>query len=98
MTTKIPNSLQKFSKKPELKFLESLYRKFPKVEVYLVGGLVRDLFLNRESKDIDLVVRGVPINSLITFLKKQGKCNLVGRVFGVIKFIPKDFEETVDIA
>ncbi len=102
-----PATLQNFSKKPELKFLDSLYKKFPKAEVYLVGGLVRDLFLNRESKDIDLVVRGVSINNLITFLKKQGKCNLVGRVFGVIKFIPKGFAgakpgvhplEAIDIA
>src|SRR3989344_3675379 len=100
MKLNIPTTLQKFSKKPELKFLESLYKKFPKAEAYLVGGLVRDLFLTRESKDIDLVVRGVSINNLITFLKKQGKCNLVGRVFGVIKFVPKGFEEmeAIDIA
>jgi len=65
MKLNIPTTLQKFSKKPELKFLESLYKKFPKAEVYLVGGLVRDLFLSRESKDIDVVVRGVSINNLI---------------------------------
>lgn len=100
MIKNIPVILQNFSKKPELKFLEFLYKKFPASEVYLVGGLVRDLFLGRESKDIDLVVRGVSINNLITFLKKQGKCNLVGRVFGVIKFVPKGFEEmeAIDIA
>lgn len=36
------------------------------VEVYIVGGYVRDLFLNRPSKDIDIVVVG----SGIDFAKK----------------------------
>jgi len=36
------------------------------VEVYLIGGFVRDIFLQRESKDIDIVVVG----SGIDFAKK----------------------------
>jgi poly(A) polymerase len=28
------------------------------VETYIVGGFVRDIFLERESKDLDIVVLG----------------------------------------
>src|SRR5262245_17070743 len=31
-------------------------------EAYVVGGFVRDIFLNRDSKDIDIVVTGSGIN------------------------------------
>ncbi len=33
-----------------------------KLEVYLIGGFVRDIFLHRESKDIDIVVIGKGID------------------------------------
>lgn len=39
------------------------------LEVYLIGGFVRDLFLHRESKDIDIVVIGKGID----FAKKISK-------------------------
>ncbi len=40
------------------------------VEAYLIGGFVRDIFLYRESKDIDIVVVG----SGIEFAKKVANC------------------------
>jgi len=39
------------------------------IESYVVGGYVRDYFLNRESKDIDIVT----IGSGIALAKKQPK-------------------------
>jgi hypothetical protein len=56
-------------------------------EVYLVGGAVRDLVLNKPNKDIDLVIRKMSIDDLITFLQKYGRVDVVGKSFGVIKFI-----------
>lgn len=80
-----------------LPWLKPLKKTFPDAEVFLVGGMVRDLFLKRESKDIDLVVRGVPIEPLISFLEKHGKVDVVGKTFGVIKFAYKK-EQQIDIA
>jgi tRNA nucleotidyltransferase/poly(A) polymerase/2'-5' RNA ligase len=59
-------------------------------ECYAVGGVVRDLILNKPNKDIDLVIRNVPIDKLILQLQKFGKVDVVGKSFGVIKFIDSD--------
>lgn len=66
-------------------------------EVFVVGGFVRDLFLERESKDVDLLVRLIPFDKLETILKKFGKVTVtpVGDAFGIIKFIP-DEDPSID--
>jgi len=69
-------------------------------EVVIVGGSVRDKFLGKDSKDIDLLCRGIDMNKLISILEKYGRTDLVGKSFGVIKFIPDgyDLDEPIDIA
>ena len=57
-------------------------------EIFLVGGAVRDFILERETKDYDFIVRGVPAPEMELSLKKSGVVNLVGKTFGVFKFIP----------
>lgn len=80
-------------------FIKQLMRTFPQAEVFLVGGVVRDTILGRETKDIDLVVRNVSKKDLEKFLAKQGKVNLVGKNFGVFKFKPKGWKDgDIDIA
>lgn len=69
-------------------FLKILLVEFRPCSVYLVGGVVRDALLSRTSKDIDFVVRGVPMKQLQTFLSRFGNVNLVGKHFGVLKFSP----------
>ena len=60
-------------------------------EIYLVGGTVRDIILNRENPgDLDLVIRNVKINTLEKILKKHGRVNFVGKNFGIFKFCPKN--------
>ncbi|MBD3403372.1 hypothetical protein GF420_10790, partial [candidate division GN15 bacterium] len=55
--------------------------------IYEVGGAVRDRFLeNREVKDRDYLVTGIPYDQLSTILGRFGRVDLVGRSFGVIKF------------
>lgn len=61
-----------------------------KSDIYAVGGVVRDLILNKQNKDIDLIIRNVPIDTLISYLQKFGHVDVVGKSFGVIKFIDKD--------
>lgn len=68
-------------------------------EVYLVGGCLRDILLNRSIKDLDIVVRRIPMKELIALLRTCGKTNLVGKTFGVIKFIPgENPDQEIDIA
>ena len=80
--------INRFLAKKEFTFLKRLQKKFPEAEVFLVGGIIRDVTLGRESKDYDFVIRNVPINKLQAWLKRQGWVDLVGKNFGVLKFIP----------
>jgi poly(A) polymerase/tRNA nucleotidyltransferase (CCA-adding enzyme) len=92
--------LKDFAKNPDFKFTKDLIKKFPKSEIYLVGGKVRDILLERESNDYDFVVRNVKGQDLEKFLAKEGNVNFVGKSFGVFKFVPKKYQgqEEIDIA
>lgn len=81
-------------------FLVKISEQFPRAQIYVVGGAVRDFLLGRSSKDLDFVVRGVPAEELEKFLETLGKINLVGRNFGVFKFVPAGGDERspIDIA
>jgi len=53
----------------------------------LVGGAVRDHFLERPAKDIDVEVYGLDtMEELEEVLEVHGTVNLVGKSFGVLKF------------
>lgn len=67
-------------------------------EVFFVGGCVRDSFMNRPSKDVDLLVRGLPIESLEALLAQHGDVDLVGKSFAVLKFVPLGERDVIDIA
>jgi len=66
-------------------------------KIYSVGGAVRDKILGRESKDLDLLITGVPLDQLESILKKYGKVDNVGKSFGIIKFNTPELGE-LDIA
>lgn len=66
-------------------------------KIYSVGGAVRDKILGKESKDLDLLITGVPLDQLEVILKKYGKVDNVGKSFGIIKFNTLEFGE-LDIA
>ncbi|HCM68794.1 MAG TPA: hypothetical protein DIS62_07475 [Candidatus Kerfeldbacteria bacterium] len=87
-------------RKKDFAFISALRQKYPSVEVYLVGGIIRDTLLKRNSKDYDFVVRNIPLRALQRVLKSLGTVNLVGRTFGVLKFLPKRslLNEPIDIA
>ncbi len=80
---KIPNILQKISQ--ELKTKDS--------KAIIVGGSVRDFYLKKPMKDYDIEVYGLhTIDELEKILKQFGKVKLVGKSFGVLKFIHDGFE------
>lgn len=67
-------------------------------KIYQIGGAVRDEFLGKVSKDLDLIIAGIDIDDLQKILNQHGKVNLVGKSFGVLKFNPFGQEgEPVDI-
>lgn len=94
MQANITNILNELNRQEFMKALLS------KGKVYLVGGIVRDSMMNKESKDIDLLVTNIPIKQIISILTPFGKINLVGDSFGVLKFVPDSMEldEPIDIA
>ena len=65
-------------------------------EIFLVGGCVRDYLMRKNPKDIDIIVRLLPLKELIFILEQTGKVDLVGESFGVIKY--KDEECDLEIA
>jgi len=103
---KVINFLNQLKNKDELGFLNKLINEKRDVEIYFVGGTVRDLILadfqgtEFKIKDIDIVIRNIEAAELENFLNKFGKVNLVGKTFGVFKFVPNDIriEEPIDIA
>lgn len=78
-------------------FVQSLYKN--SADVYLVGGSVRDRLLNKPTKDFDLIVTKLNYEDIVKIIKPYGRTSLVGKSFGVIKFIPHDHPENeIDIA
>ncbi len=74
-----------------------------KGKIYEVGGAVRDKYISPilPDKDKDYLVTGVPLDDLCDLLSDFGKVDLVGKSFGVIKFLPfkrYDGEHVFDIA
>lgn len=88
-------------KEADFSFIKKLMDQFPQAELYLVGGAVRDIILEKSTKDFDFVVAKVEARQLEKFLAQNGQVNLVGKSFGVFKFMPqshKDGFEPFDIA
>lgn len=67
-------------------------------ELYRVGGEVRDRLLGlADVVDTDLLVRGIPPDTLENILSRHGRLAFVGKAFGVYKFVPKGDPLAYDI-
>ncbi|MDQ7060588.1 MAG: nucleotidyltransferase [Sulfurimonas sp.] len=63
------------------------------IKSIIVGGYVRDFFLNIDSKDIDIELLGVnSYQELSNILKEFGRVNNVGKSFGVCKLSLENLE------
>jgi len=80
----------------EVLFISSLYKKAGK-ELYVVGGAVRDHIRGLEPKDYDLATNATP-DETIEILKGHFNMKEVGKAFGVVVAITKDFPDGIEIA
>jgi tRNA nucleotidyltransferase/poly(A) polymerase len=70
-------------------------------KVYQIGGAVRDSFVNKVSKDLDIIVTGLDLKELEGLLRPFGRVDMVGKSFGIIKFTPRHFkkgDEPIDVS
>lgn len=75
--------------------LEKIFDKLNKngIKTIIVGGYVRDKFLNLSSKDIDIELYGVSsFTQLEEILQEFGNINSVGKSFGVCKLSFENLE------
>lgn len=67
--------------------------------MYAVGGFVRDLLINPDRNDanfVDILITHHSIERIVETLNSFGKIDLVGKSFGIIKFVREN--RTYDIA
>jgi poly(A) polymerase/tRNA nucleotidyltransferase (CCA-adding enzyme) len=85
---------------PDFDWLEALSKAYPQVEVFLVGGQVRDLIIGRQSDDFEFVIINLSAQQVEDFLTQYGTISLVGKSFGVCIFRPtiSDLTEEIEIA
>ena len=76
-----------------LKTISRYLKDYHNSQAVIVGGSVRDYFLQLPIKDYDIEVYGLSkIEELETILSKFGSVNLVGKSFGVLKFVYQGME------
>lgn len=80
----------------ELPFKNEIYKMGGKI--YSVGGAVRDEFLGKKSKDLDILITGIPMDKLSQIMSNYGKVDAVGKSFGILKFKPEGANEEIDVA
>ena len=89
----IPLDIDKIMQIPNIIKTISKTLKKQNAKTIIVGGSVRDYFLQLPIKDYDIEVYGLnSIEKLEQILQKFGKVNLVGKSFGVLKFIYQNQE------
>lgn len=83
---------------PAFSFFKKILKDFPEAKIYLVGGGVRDLLLDRVVTDYDFVISKISRNNIERSLEKLGSLKFVGRRFGVYKFTPGGEKTAFDLA
>jgi poly(A) polymerase len=89
------NNIEVNIKLKEIPFLKKLTElaKKEQVKIYLVGGFVRDLILNREREDIDILVVGSGTDFATKVAKELGVNNvLIYKNFGTAHFTYSNYE------
>ncbi len=86
------NSIDKFDYPNNLQLIFDKLNNY-NINSIIIGGYIRDFFLNIDSKDIDIELYGISsFEKLERILKEFGEVNSVGKSFGVCKLTLKEFE------
>jgi len=75
--------------------LNTIFKRLIKAHIkpIIVGGYVRDFFLNIKSKDIDIELYNIDsLEKVEEILQPFGKVNSVGKSFGVVKLLYNDLD------
>lgn len=86
-------------------FIKEIYNTYPQLKaivqeiaaqggtVFAVGGAIRDYFLDKPIKDLDIEVHNLSLQQLSKLLSAFGVVDYVGKSFGVLKLhgLPFDF-------
>ena len=65
-----------------------ILKTYPSARLYVVGGSVRDKLLKKPISDVDIVITHLSRKDLEMLLKRYGTVKLVGKSFGVYKWMP----------
>lgn len=97
MTLNLKNEMEKQLSKNVLLALQlcSLAAEHTGTKVYLIGGVVRDLFLKKEIFDIDITVQG-DATKFCHFLANKGTCKIL-QVQNDLKTVKVMFKNKVEI-
>jgi hypothetical protein len=71
----------------DYKILQTLKKYIPSVKVYLVGGAVRDSFINKKSKDRDYLIENASFEQIASALSNIGTVNEIGKSFGIVQAV-----------
>lgn len=64
-------------------------------QALLIGGAVRDIFLNVDIKDCDIEIHGLALAELEAVLRAHGPVDLVGKSYGVLRLHILDVDWSV---
>ncbi len=81
-------------------WINSLYSFSNKVEIYLVGGYIRDMLMGKEGHDIDLLITNISHEDIQEKIKEFGHLVETNGHFKTIKFRPFNWDskyEDIDI-
>ncbi len=87
-------ALERLARNAAVVKLRNLLAHRPLSTLYLVGGAVRDAFLDRDAPDLDLVCPPGDVERLGAFLSERWPCRLVelNERWGVVRLVPLDAE------
>ncbi len=90
---------QIFDKIKDDLIIKEIIKYSPNIEVYCVGGIIRDLFLNRENFDKDLIVKGIDAKDYALNLSEKLDATFIplDETNNIYRLVLKDKKNFIDI-
>lgn len=90
---------QIFDKIKDDLIIKEIIKYSPNIEVYCVGGIIRDIFLNRENFDKDLIVKGIDAKDYALNLSEKLDATFIplDETNNIYRLVLKDKKNFIDI-